>query len=271
MFAQKVAVHSHMRSFIEHCLAPLNSTIRSLKGMKEQALAPLDVFVNNDKLRDCMIDDPRPRNLEYLLLLEITHSFIFRKLDKAQMIAGLIETHVTQKNRGLIYAIIDLFVGLIVCHFARSTANTSKSEDATKISQALKPCEQLKWLTGHSKWNFESKYLLLLAECQYTRGEMEKAAATYEASIQSAKEHKFIHEQALACELAGYFYQDREDEAKAMDMFKQAHKAYMQWGVIGKAKLLCQSTGIEIEDVASPLGAITSRQNISFEDAPLVQ
>jgi ATP-dependent RNA helicase DDX31/DBP7 len=220
--------------------------------MEEQVLPPLDVFVSNDKLRDFMIDDPRPRDLESLLLLDITHSFILRKMDKAQMIAGLIETYHITKNKGLmfIYVIIDMFVGLTACHFARSTANTSESVDTTQISQALKTCEQLKWMAGHSIWNFENKYLLLLAECQYTQGEMEKAAATYEASIKSAKEHKLIHEQAVACELAGYFYKDRGDDTTAMNMFKQARKAYIEWGAIGKASLLRQNTGIE--DVSSP-------------------
>ena len=246
VLAQKVAMYSHLRSFIEHCLAPLNNTIRSLKGMNEQVLAPLNVFVSNDKLRDCMIDDPRPRDLESLLLLEITHSFVLRKMDKAQMIAGLIEKHHITQNKGLmfIYVIIDMFVGLTACHLARSRANTSESVDRAKISQALKTCEQLKWMTGHSEWNFENKHLLLLAECQYTQGDMEKAAATFEASIKSAKEHKFTHELALAFELAGYFYKDRGDETTAINMLKKAHEAYVEWGAIGKAKLLRQSTGI---------------------------
>jgi ATP-dependent RNA helicase DDX31/DBP7 len=236
--------------FIQHFLTPMNNILRSLKGMKAQVLPPLDVLVNNDKLRDCMINEAIQVDFENLLLLEITHSFIFRNMDKAQMIAGLIETQRTERPLLFLYAIVDMFVGLTACHFARSTANTSESVDTTQISQALKTCEQLKWMTGHSKWNFENKYLLLLAECQYTQGEMEKAAATYEASIKSAKEHKLIHEQAVACELAGYFYKDRGDDTTAMNMFKQARKAYIEWGAIGKASLLRQNTGIE--DVSSP-------------------
>ena len=53
--ARKCALHSHMLLFVQNHLTPLNNVIRNLKGMKEQALPPLDVLVNNDDLRVQMI------------------------------------------------------------------------------------------------------------------------------------------------------------------------------------------------------------------------
>ena len=270
VLANKFAQHSNMLSFVEHYLTPMNNILRSLKGMKEQALPPLDIFVNNDEMRVQMMNKAAQIDFENILMLEITHSFLVRNMDKAQMIVGLIEEHITKKPLVFNYVIVDFFVGLTACYFARvrgrsQTANADESKDTSRISQALKTCDRLKWMISHSKWNFENKFMLLQAECRYTQGEMEKAAASYKASIQSAKKHKFINEQALACELAGYFYKDQGDDTTAMDMFKQAHVAYMQWGAVGKAKLLQQSTGIE--DVYSPLGVIATRQNTGFEDA----
>ena len=272
VFANKSAQHSNMLLFVEHYLTPMNNIVRSLRGMEEQALPPLDDIVNNDELRAKMkiMDKAAQIDLENFLMLEITHSFLMRDMNKALMIVHLIEEHITKKPLVFNYVIVDLFVGLTACYFARETGKSQsisarESEVKSRISQALKTCNSLKWMIGHSKWNFENKYLLLQAECHYTQGEMEKAAASYKASIESAKKHKFINEQALACELAGYFYKDRGDKTTAMDMFKQAHVAYVQWGASGKAKLLRESTGIKNVST-SPLGIVATRQSTEIQD-----
>ena len=59
------------------------------------------------------------------------------------------------------------------------------------------------YATSMSKWNWENKALLLQAELHYLNGDLELADTVYEASIKSAREHKFIHEEALAYELYG--------------------------------------------------------------------
>jgi hypothetical protein len=64
-------------------------------------------------------------------------------------------------------------------------------------------CDKLKWLSSHSRWNFESKMNLLTAECQYAQREIGKAIVSYDSAIKSAKEHKFDYELALAYEIAG--------------------------------------------------------------------
>ena len=68
---------------------------------------------------------------------------------------------------------------------------------------------KMKLLSQHSSWNWENKMLLLEAEKMHTLGDFDGAASFYERSIQSAREHKFIHEEAIASELAGLFYLER--------------------------------------------------------------
>ena len=259
--ARKCALHSHMLLFVQNHLTPLNNVIRNLKGMKEQALPPLDVLVNNDDLRVQMTKATQ-LDLEHHLMLELTHSFLFRDMDKAQLIVDSIEEHIIKRPLVFNYVIIDLFVGLTACYFTRVRDESEyanimhESENTSQISQALKTCDQLKWMVGHSEWNFENKFLLLQAECQYTQGDIEKAAESYEASIQSAKKHTFINEQALACELAGYFYKEQGDKSRAMSMFKQACVAYTQWGAAGKAKMLRESTGVTVDASSTSLDTV---------------
>ena len=54
--------------------------------------------------------------------------------------------------------------------------------------------------------------------------------ASYAAAISSACSSKFIHEQGLACELAGYHYKKNGDLSGARSFFEQAKKCYTDWG-----------------------------------------
>eukprot|EP00970_Alexandrium_tamarense_P009155 scaffold1803_cov195-Alexandrium_tamarense.AAC.31 len=86
--------------------------------------------------------------------------------------------------------------------------------------------------------------LIQLAESYRTEKETEKAAECYEASIRSAREHRFIHEEAIACELAGYFFEDQGDKVKSRDMFQQAHNTYTKWGAVSKANSIPLNQGV---------------------------
>jgi len=47
-----------------------------------------------------------------------------------------------------------------------------------------------------------------------------------------------VHEEALACELAAYFYLEIGDTDKAMHDFLLAHEKYEEWGALGKCNSL---------------------------------
>ena len=71
-------------------------------------------------------------------------------------------------------------------------------DDATTQMKALSE--------NDSKWNFEQKFLLLQAERAFTNGNVEEAASGYDRAIESAKEHRFIIDQALSwCVAFGMF------------------------------------------------------------------
>ena len=52
----------------------------------------------------------------------------------------------------------------------------------------------------------EQNVMLLEAESMFTNGDFDRAGPLYDSAIRSAREHKFIHEEAIASELAGTFY-----------------------------------------------------------------
>ena len=61
-------------------------------------------------------------------------------------------------------------------------------------------------------------------------GKHNEATASYVASINSAKASGFIHEQGLACELAGKNSKKLGDNSSARNFFNQAKVCYTEWG-----------------------------------------
>ena len=81
-----------------------------------------------------------------------------------------------------------------------------------------------------STWNFENNLLLLEAEYHHCENEDEKAAEKYKASIKSAQDHRFVHEEALALELYGDFLRKngRLDDSK--EKYQESKACYEKWG-----------------------------------------
>ena len=77
--------------------------------------------------------------------------------------------------------------------------------------------------------------MLLQAELPYLNGDLGSAAAMYEASIKSAHEHKFIHEEALAYELHGRFFVETHMSEEGSNQLRAAVSKYKEWGATKKA------------------------------------
>ncbi|KAL7543123.1 hypothetical protein ACHAXR_012430 [Thalassiosira sp. AJA248-18] len=90
----------------------------------------------------------------------------------------------------------------------------------------------------NNQWNFEHKSKLLKAELHYLDGQLESAEDAYKASIESARDHKFIHEEALAHELFGIFCIENRIVDKGFEHLYIAVDKYKTWGAMKKAENL---------------------------------
>ena len=75
-----------------------------------------------------------------------------------------------------------------------------------------------------------SQVHLLEAEQFSLQNHNSEAQASYTAAINSARSSGFIHEQGLACELAGHHYKKVFDLRSAWIFFDQAKRCYTEWG-----------------------------------------
>jgi len=89
---------------------------------------------------------------------------------------------------------------------------------------ALKPAAEL------SAWNFRNKVFLLEAEMLSFEKENDEANSLYQAAISSSRSSRFVHEQGLACELAGLHHKKIGDAHAALELLKRAKECYQSWG-----------------------------------------
>ena len=92
------------------------------------------------------------------------------------------------------------------------------------------------WVQNNSRWNFENKLFLLQAELHYLNGEYEKAEASYEASIASARSHRFLNEEAYAYELYGVYLLENRMVDKGHEKLDIAIEKYAEWGALKKVE-----------------------------------
>ncbi|HUO00248.1 MAG TPA: AAA family ATPase, partial [Bradyrhizobium sp.] len=110
--------------------------------------------------------------------------------------------------------------------------------------------QQLESLTAHQRqlsvWaeycpeNFENRVALVSAEIARIEGRELDAERLYEQAIRSARANGFVHNEALAYELAACFYAMRGFEEVAHLYLGNARQCYLRWGADGKVRQLEQ-------------------------------
>jgi PAS domain S-box-containing protein len=91
---------------------------------------------------------------------------------------------------------------------------------------------------GHCPENFESAAALVSAEISRIEGRPIDAEELYEKAIRSARASGFIHNEAVAYEVAARFYITRGFDKFADAYLREARYCYSRWGADGKVKQL---------------------------------
>lgn len=110
-----------------------------------------------------------------------------------------------------------------------------------KHSDALRTHHrQLKIWAEVNPETFEDRAALVGAEIARIEGRPLDAQDLYEQAIRSSHRNSFVHNEAIANELAGRFYATRGFEKIATTYLRDARYCYMRWGADGKARQLDQ-------------------------------
>ncbi|MCB1177569.1 MAG: GAF domain-containing protein, partial [Leptospiraceae bacterium] len=96
----------------------------------------------------------------------------------------------------------------------------------------------LKIWAGANKENFLHRTLLVDAEVARIKKQYEKAEILYNRAIEEAKKAGYLQNEALANELAGKYYADRDLIKSARSYILDAYSGYERWGAVHKIKIM---------------------------------
>ena len=111
---------------------------------------------------------------------------------------------------------------------------------------------QLRLLAENCPENFENRAALVGAEIARIEGRTLDAESLYEQAICSAHANGFVHNEALANELAARFYAARGFTKIAHAHLRDARYCYLCWGAAGKVRQLDELYPVLLEGEAVP-------------------
>lgn len=117
-------------------------------------------------------------------------------------------------------------------------SSASSSELALYLHQLEANQTQMKIWAENCPETFQHKFLLVAAEMARISGQDLEAMELYDRAIALASEQEFIHQEALANELAAKFWWNKGKEDFAAVYLKKAHYKYQLWGAIRKVEEL---------------------------------
>jgi PAS domain S-box-containing protein len=120
----------------------------------------------------------------------------------------------------------------------RAAACDSADDKAQLLSGLSQHHQRLEAWARDCPENFENRAALLGAEIARIEGRHLAAEHLYEQAIRSASSNGFVHNEALADELAGRFYQAIGFDKIGRGYLRDARYCYLRWGADGKVRQL---------------------------------
>jgi PAS domain S-box-containing protein len=230
-FAQKARF-----GFVIDCIATQLGLIRTLRG-----LTPTFGSFDDEQFDEARIERRLSENPD---LAFVECWYWIRKL-QARFFAGKYAAAVdaSLKAQQLLWTSPSNFEVAEHCYYG--ALSRAASCDAATDDQRQRHVEalaayhrQLQLWAANCPDNFENRAALVGAEIARLQGREVDAERLYEQAIRSARANGFIHNEALAYELAARFYAARGFEEFAQMYRRNARDGYVAWGADGKVRQL---------------------------------
>jgi PAS domain S-box-containing protein len=127
------------------------------------------------------------------------------------------------------------YSALTIAAVHETTGSTGQPDGLEVIKQSL---ERFREWSASCPETFLDKCILISAEIARIEYRDLEAMRLYERAIQAARENGFVHNEALANELAARFYAARGFEKIAHAYLRDAQYCYLRWGADGKVQQL---------------------------------
>ena len=182
---------------------PYQSILNILGHSNDPTVLSGFAIENQEEFFNSLVEKKQQGVLQYYYFFRMWLAFIFRRMDLAAQMANELGT-LMKTLKPEILAHQTLFLGLV------ATEMVHAGGDAEWRLVALRSKERLDDWAKLCHWNFAHKSRLMAAEVTYKLDGDPRGGArvTYDEAISLASKHKFVHEEAVACELASLYCRD---------------------------------------------------------------
>lgn len=178
-------------------------------------------------------------------------AYLFGELDEA---IDHVEAALEYES-GVLGMMMHIQFSFYYCLVRLQAAQRKPGKSARSLKSVRKYLRKLEKLAAFMPANFSNKMALVKAEWAKLNGEQDEAVKYYEQSIEAARQNGFVHEEALALELAGHFYLASKNESLGEFYLAQAKNTWEDWGAVVKSEQLNKAFpglgNTEKEDVQS--------------------
>ncbi|MEQ8225631.1 MAG: PAS domain S-box protein, partial [Candidatus Eremiobacterota bacterium] len=169
--------------------------------------------------------------LFHLYFNKVFLNYIFCNYEEALEHGKITETYLGGMKGSVLIAQFYFYYSLAGLALYNSMSEKERKIILKKVRESQK---KFKIWACHCPVNFLHEYYLLEAEIHRILGH--NPGDYYDLSIKYAQKNEFIHEEAIANELAGKFYLTKGNREKSTVYLKNARYCYERWGAVIKVR-----------------------------------
>ncbi len=209
--------------------------IRSLQGRSEDPWRLQGEFMEEDEVLKLF---QRRGDISFLFDFHLTRAMLcllFGRHEEAREHATRLEKYREGQPGQVVtgyYHFLDSLVQLA------DTGGRTRGEIRLALKRVDRNQKVLKAWSKHAPMNNEHKIFLVEAERSRVLGDLVTARECYDRAIALAGKEQFLHEEALANELAGRFLLSTRKSVEAATYLREARYLYKRWGAAGKVAQL---------------------------------
>jgi len=206
-------------------------TVQNLQGKCENVLEFKGDYFDEDKMLLIIQDIGDIQGMQYFYLVKMMLNYYFENYSEAIECGQKIEENISGFG-GMIDIAIFYFYDSIVrlaVHFT-----LTEEEQNQNLVRVGKNQGKMKIWSKFAPMNFLHKFYLIQAELCKVTGNYNEAKEYYDKSIDLANENEYLNDEALAYELAGKCYLDKNKMDTAKVYLREARNKYQLWGAIAK-------------------------------------
>ncbi len=233
---------------------PRRRLVLKLLGKAEEKYSLLGELVSDEEVWLRLLADGNHMLLFSAYLAEAMFLYFSKDAAGAARNAALAEKHKDGVPSLMIVSQQNFYYSLaLLAH----CGELSSSDRALALEQVAKNQAMMQQWAELAPCNFAHKYELIEAERYRVLGQALDAMDAYDRAIIGAKQYGYVHEEALANELAAEFYFWRGKEKIAQTYLNECYYSYGLWGATLKLK--------DLEKNYSQLLRLSLREPVAIE------